>query len=119
MSDSILTTIKQMLGGLTAQNTMFDTEIITHINTALFRLHQLGVGPEKRVLIEDTEDTWESIFGNMDDLQAVKDFIYFRVKLVFDPPTSSFVLESIKEQIKELEWCLCNDEVNESQEVNK
>jgi len=116
--DSILTTIKQMLGGLTAQNTHFDTEIIAHINTALFRLHQLGVGPETRAHIEDASDTWESVFGNMDDMQAVKDFIYFKVKLVFDPPTSSFVLESIKSQINELEWCLCNDKTNESYDKN-
>lgn len=117
--DSILTTIKKMLGGMTEQNTHFDTEIIAHINTALFRLHQLGVGPTKRAHIEDSTSTWESVFGNMDDIQAVKDFIYFRVKLSFDPPTSSFVLESIKEQIKELEWCLCNDKTNESQEVTE
>jgi hypothetical protein len=117
--DSILTTIKQMLGGLTEQNSHFDTEIITHINTALFRLHQLGVGPDKRAHIEDSSDTWNSVFGDMDDIQAVKDFIYFKVKLVFDPPTSSFVLESIKEQINELEWCLCNDKTNETQEVNE
>lgn len=115
--DSILTTIKQMLGGMTEQNTHFDTEITAHINTALFRLHQLGVGPEKRAHITGTTETWESVFGKMDDIQAVKDFIYFRVKLAFDPPTSSFVLESINDQISELEWCLCNDKVNETQEV--
>ncbi len=108
--ESILTTIKQMLGGLTADYTEFDVPIISHINTALFRLHQLGVGPEKRALIRDASETWDDLFGDTTDLEAVKEYIWLKVKLVFDPSTSSFVTDSYKERINELEWCLCNDD---------
>ena len=103
--DSILTSIKKMLG-ISEDYTHFDTDIIIHINSALMVLNQLGVGPEKPAYISDQLNTWEETLGNIDDLEAVRSYIYLKVRIAFDPPTSSFVLESMNRQIAELEWRL-------------
>lgn len=101
--DSILTSIKKLLG-IQQDYTHFDADIIMHINTAFLTLSQLGIGPSKGFMIEDKEDFWEDFFT--DDLEAVKTYVYLKVKLVFDPPTSSAVMESMNRQISELEWRL-------------
>lgn len=103
--ESILITIKKMLG-IAEDYTHFDVDIIMHINTALMTLSQLGVGPEHPVSITSETDTWRSIFGDISDIEAVKTYIYLKVRVVFDPPTSSFVLDAINRQIAELEWRL-------------
>lgn len=103
--ESILTSIKNMLG-ITEDYTHFDNSIIIHINSALMTLSQLGVGPDRSKFIIDKNDTWDDILGYIDDVEAVKTYVYLKVRMVFDPPTSSFVIESMKEQIKELEWRL-------------
>lgn len=103
--ESILNEIKKMLG-IEAEYTHFDTDIIVHINTALMTLHQLGVGPEEPVLIMSSSDTWEDTLGDIKRIQAIKTYIYLKVKLTFDPPTSSFVLDAMKRQADELEWRL-------------
>lgn len=104
--DSILTTIKLMIG-LTADCTNFDKQIIVHINRSLMRLNQLGVGPEKVARINSELETWSGLFGDDEEIiEAVKDYIYTEVKMKFDPPTSSFVLTAMKEDSDKLEWCL-------------
>lgn len=103
--ESILTTIKKMLG-ITADYTHFDTDIIIHINTTLMTLNQLGVGPERPAMISSDYDTWDSVFGNTKDIEAIKTYIYLKVRLTFDPPTSSFVLDAMNRQANELEWRL-------------
>ena len=106
MSTSILNTIKDLLGP-SSEHTAFDSEIIIHINTALMRLRQLGVGPQKGYSIKDGKETWADYLGEEEaNLEAVKTYIYLKVRLVFDPPSSSFVLESINKQILELEFSL-------------
>lgn len=114
--DSILNHIKKLLG-MSDDYTYFDVDIITHINSALWRLRQLGVKDETHFKITNAKETWSKLFGNLDDedLEAVKTYIYLKVKVVFDPPTSSFVLESMKQQIAEYEWCL-NVEAESKQE---
>lgn len=103
--ESILTTIKKMLG-VDEADTNFDIDIIVHINTALMRLNQLGVGPVGGFSISDKTKTWTEYLGTRIDIEAVKSYIYIRVKLVFDPPTSSTLLEALDSTKKELEWCL-------------
>lgn len=105
--DSILTSIKKMLG-LSENYEQFDADIIMHINTVFMNLTQLGVGPAAGFFIEDVDATW-SDFVNTDkyiQLNAVKTYIYLKVKLLFDPPLSSAVIESINRTIAELEWRL-------------
>ena len=103
--DSILTSIKKLLG-IDEEYTQFDNDIIMHINTVFLNLTQLGVGPEEGFLIEDDAATWDDFIGDSNQLQAVKTYVYLKVKLLFDPPLSSSVIESIKRIISELEWRL-------------
>ena len=103
--DSILNTIKKKLG-LDADYDAFDEDIIVSINTAFFKLRQLGVGPKKGFRITSNEETWDNFIENEEMVEAVKDYIYFDVKQTFDPPTSSFVMDSLKAKAEELEWRL-------------
>lgn len=84
----------------------FDQELIMFINTAIFDLAQIGVGPLNGFSIKGKEETWSSIIEGSKQLEAVKTFVTLKVRLVFDPPTSSFVLESMKNIIAECEWRL-------------
>lgn len=101
--ESILTTIKQMLGP-SAEHTYYDPEIITHINTVLFDLTQLGVGPAEGFFIEDDTSVWNDFLPEPGKLEAVKTYIYQRVKLIFDPPTNASVIASMERQIEKFEW---------------
>ena len=101
--NSILTSIKKLLG-ITESCTDFDTDIIMHINTVLMTLNQLGIGTEG-FQIEDKNAVW-SEFVDPNKLAATKSYVHLRVKLLFDPPLNSAIIEAIKESIRELEWRL-------------
>lgn len=103
--DSILNSVKKVLG-LEPDYTAFDPDILMHINSILMVLNQLGVGPKQPLVIEDAETTWDDFNDGRMDLSAVKTYIYLRVRLLFDPPTSSFVVDAVKKQYEELEWRL-------------
>ena len=103
--ESILTSIKKLLG-IEEEYTQFDNDIIMHINSVFLNLTQLGVGPAEGFLIEDDTATWEDFIGDSNQLQAVKSYMYLKVKLLFDPPLSSSVIESMNRMLAELEWRL-------------
>lgn len=105
MDDSILNTIKAMLGPDSAYD-VFDTDIIIHINMALSTLAQLGVGPKKGFRITGATESWSDFLGEDEDLEGVKTYIYCKVKMLFDPPSNSFVMKSMEDTCKELEWRL-------------
>ena len=105
MNESILTSIKKMLG-ITEDYTHFDQDIIIHINTVLMILHQLGVGPKEGFAITDSYETWSDFLVDSKNIEAVKTYVYLKVRLLFDPPLSSAVTESINKSINELEWRL-------------
>lgn len=105
METSILTSIKKMLG-VAEDYTEFDEDITTHINSVFLNLTQLGVGPEEGFMIEDATAVWEDFIDDSIRLQAVKTYMYLKVKLLFDPPLSSSVTESFARMIAELEWRL-------------
>ena len=100
--ESILTSIKKLLG-IAEEYTQFDDDIIIHINSVFLNLTQLGVGPSEGFLIEDDTATWDDFIGDSNQLQAVKSYVYLKVKLLFDPPLSSSVTESMNRMISELE----------------
>jgi hypothetical protein len=102
MSNSILQSTKKTLG-LAEDYTAFDQDIIMHINSVFSTLVMLGVGPETGFVIEDETDTWEEFTTDV-RLNSVKSYMYLKVRLLFDPPSTSFVLSALQEQIKELEW---------------
>lgn len=101
--DSILSSIKKLLG-MGEDYTHFDTDIIMGINTAFSILTQIGVGPEAGFTITDKNAVWSDYIPDVKTHELVKTYIYLKVKLVFDPPASSVVIELLKEQSKELEW---------------
>ena len=105
MSDSILTGTKKILG-IEESYTAFDPDITTHINAVFSTLHQLGVGPEDGFMIEDKEVTWDDFLGSDPRLNNVKSYIYLRVRMLFDPPATSYHITAMKEQIQEFEWRL-------------
>lgn len=108
MTDSILNSVKKMLG-ITEEYTHFDADIITHINSTFSILAQLGVGPEAGFAIEDQFADWsdfipEGTGSNL--LSSVRTYVFMKVKMMFDPPLSSSVAEAYNRQISELEWRL-------------
>lgn len=110
--DSILTSVKKLLG-LTEGYTAFDADLIMHINSVLMILNQMGVGPEKTFAISDATTTWSEFCAERTDIEAVKSYTALKVRLLFDPPQSSSVMDAIKSQISELEWrlyTLCDKE---------
>lgn len=105
MTDSILQSTKKILG-LAAEYDAFDEDIIMHINTAFNTLTQLGIGPPQGFAIVDENDVWRFFLGDNILLNQVKTYVYLRVKLLFDPPGTSFHIEALNQQLRELEWRL-------------
>lgn len=103
--ESILTSIKKMLG-IESDYDIFDADIIMHINSVLMDLNQLGVGPSEGFFIEDDTSEWTDFIPIVGQIEAVKSYIYLRVKLLFDPPSTSAVFESMNRQIEKMEWRL-------------
>ena len=104
-SSSILNSVKKLLG-ISPYDDGFDQEVKDLINAEFLTLHQLNIGPEAGFSITGPDDVWDSYTDNPHLQDAVRQFIYLRVRLVFDPPASSVVADSIKERISELEFRL-------------
>lgn len=100
--DSILISIKKLIGPGELDD-HFDPDIIMLINSALSRLSQLGVGPEGGFRIQNATSTWKDFIGDAENLEDVKEYVYLKVRTVFDPPAKA-VLDSFIARIKELEW---------------
>lgn len=103
--ESILTSIKKLLG-IEEDYEYFDADIIMHINSVFMILTQLGIGPAEGFSIQDAENTWDEFVPSGSNLEAIKTYMYLKVKLMFDPPTSSAVIDSANHIIGELEWRL-------------
>lgn len=112
---SILTDVKRLLSGISEDSEAFDEELIIFINGVFSVLLQLGVPFKKSSWISDKDDTWEQIFGENEKINFIQTYVYLKTKLVFDPPSSSTVIQSYENQIKELEWRI-NAEVDTKQE---
>lgn len=103
MDESILKTIKSMLN-IEEDISDFDQDLIVLINSSLSTLYQLGIGtiPFK---ITGTDETWSQLLdGKEYYLESAKELIYIDVKLVFDPPLSSMVMDAYKERRAEDQW---------------
>lgn len=105
MADSILTSTKKILG-ITEEYTHFDVDIILHINSVFSTLNQLGLGPADGFMIDDKDAVWGDFLEDNLRLNSIKTYMFLKVKLYFDPPTTSFVLTAMQEQARELEWRL-------------
>ena len=101
--ESILTSVKKQLG-IAEDYKHFDSDLIISINSVFSVLNQLGVGPDEGYSITDKNDLWSDFLPAGKKLELVKTYVYLKVKLIFDPPTSSAVMEAIKQNIAEQEW---------------
>lgn len=103
--ESILTSIKKLLG-IAEEYKHFDADLIIDINTAFSVLTQLGVGPSDGFSIKDDSAVWSDFISGNSRIEMVKSYIHLKVKLLFDPPLNSAVIESINRMISEFEWRL-------------
>lgn len=104
--ESILTSVKKMLG-ISEEYEHFDPEIIMHINSVLMVLTQIGIGPPEGFSIEDETSSWTDFVSDTTKLEAIKTYVYLRVRLIFDSSSlTGPIIESINRTINELEWRL-------------
>ena len=106
MEQSILNSTKKVLG-ISDDDPSFDLDIMTHTNSAFSTLTDIGVGPEEGFAIEDEDAEWEDFLSDdVVKLSKVKTYVYLKVRMLFDPPASSYVLDSLQRQLTEQEWRL-------------
>lgn len=105
MEMSILNDIKKMIG-LDENYIVFDQDLIIHINSVFMILTQMGVGPEEGYRITGALNEWSEFTNDNLLMESVKTYIYQKVRLIFDPPQNSALLQAIQSSIKELEWRL-------------
>ena len=98
--ESILTSIKNDIGVM-PEYTIYDGPIITHINTALFALTQIGVGPEDGFVITDDQSKWSDFLGDSKQFEPAKSYVYAKTKLAFDPPSSAVHIEALNKLAEE------------------
>lgn len=105
MTNSILDSVKKVLG-VDFDYDVFDLDLTMHINSVFSTLNQLGIGPVNGFMIEDDTVTWDAFLGDDSRLNNVKTYIYLRVRMLFDPPQTAYLVTALKEHIQELEWRL-------------
>lgn len=105
MEESILISTKKILG-LAEDYTVFDLDVITHINSAFSTLTQLGVGPAEGFMIEDKDAEWEDFIGDRLQYNQVKSYIYLKTRQLFDPPQTSYHIAAVEKQLQEMAWRL-------------
>jgi hypothetical protein len=105
MEQSILISTKKILG-IAEDYTVFDLDVITHINTAFSTLTQLGVGPPNGFMIQDKTEVWADFIGEDLQYNSVKSYVFLRVRYMFDPPSTSYLISAYDKQIEQLEWRL-------------
>jgi hypothetical protein len=106
MDESILNSVKKLLGGLVPEYEAFDDQIIMHIDSVFQILYQLGVGPSVPFTIEDDSAVWGDFTTDISTLSMVKSYVGHKVQQIFDPPQSGAVAEAAKRMIDEMEWRL-------------
>lgn len=102
---SILNDVKSTLG-ISVDDYNYDVDIIMHINTVLAVVNQLGIGPTNGLMITNYTTLWDALLSPGVNLSLVKTYVCLRVRLLFDPPTTSYMIEAMERQAKELEWRL-------------
>lgn len=102
--DSILNNVKKLLG-IDSEDDSFDVDVMTMINSTIPSLAQMGIGPSNGYMVTSADDKWTDwITTNTINLQGVKTYLYLKIKLIFDPPTNSTVVEAFNKNLNELEW---------------
>ena len=120
MEESILKTIKQLIG-CPDDFEQFDLDLIVHINSAFATLTHLGVGPKEGYRITGADNVWSEFEDDAQKLSLIKDYVYIKTRLLFDPPISGSLMDSLKEQLNEMKWRLymLYDPISEDDEKGK
>lgn len=105
METSILTSTKKILG-LAEDYTAFDLDVVTHINSVFSTLNQMGIGPDEGFSIQDDSTGWDDYVVPSNQLHMIKTYMYLKVRMLFDPPTTSYLIDAMNAQIKEQEFRL-------------
>lgn len=105
MNSSILTSVKKNLG-IAEDYTAFDEDILMHINSVFSTLTQLGLGPIEGFDIADKTAVWSDFLGTNKKLNSVKTYVYLKVRLLFDPPSTSYLIAAMEKQVEEIGWRL-------------
>lgn len=108
MEQSALKSTKKILG-LAENNSAFDLDVLTFMNSAFFALRRLGIPTATGVSLEDSDPTWDELFPGFPDLDGLKTYVYLRVRAVFDPPSTPDLMRAVKEQREELEAQLLSE----------
>lgn len=103
--DSILDSVKDYCN-VSESETDFDNELLMYINNAFVLLFQLGVGPETPFVVSDSEDLWSNFPVSETLLPMVKNYVYLKVRMLFDAPQNSSLSTAMKESAAEYEWRL-------------
>lgn len=101
---SILKTVKEG-NEIEVTDTSFDQNLIVHINSTMAMLTQIGVGRPGFKITGDSE-TWEDYITDIVQLEMAKEYITKKVRSIFNPPRSSFLLDNLNKQLAELEYRL-------------
>lgn len=115
--ESILLSVAKYIG-FEPGYSVFDPDLIKCINTELFNLYQLGVGPSSPFVINGSDETWSDFFGDQNGyFECAKDYVYIRVKRIFDPPASGTLMDALTQEMREIEWriTVMVDELNEKE----
>lgn len=105
MNESILRSVAKYIG-VGTDDDFYDPELIMIINAGLAILHQLGVLKTNQFTIEDEDKTWSDILIDDTRLDDARLYVGIRTKLIFDPPSNSFLVNTLTETFKEIEWRL-------------
>lgn len=100
--DSILNSVKAYLG-ISEDDEAFDSDILMAINAIMVVLNQLGVGPSEPFTVRNAMQTWANLLGT-NPIGGVREYVNMRVRMLFDPPTNTYIMQALKEQTDELEW---------------
>lgn len=108
---SILNSVKLGIGGISEEYTAFDPTLIIYINGVFQRFFQLRIGPvDAPFKITSADETWEDFFESEnvvdDNMELAKADMILRVRLMFDPPSSSYAVDNLKQLIAEYEWTM-------------
>lgn len=98
MQDSILKSIKKVLG-VGDDDTTFDEDILLHINSSFGVVSQIGVAPG--FFIMDENSNWTDIDIPDDQLALLKSWMFLKVRMLFDPPPTSFHISAMNDQLDE------------------
>ena len=106
--DSILTSTKKLIG-LGPDYDAFNLDLVTHINSVLMIMHQLGVGPKEEFTITGPDETWDDFWGGEKPINLARTYLALKTRIIFDPPTSGVLHEALERQIEEVEWRLVRE----------